>query len=359
MPRLRPLVALLPVLVAASLLAACADEDDGGGAASSAARSDTPRPTTEPSTTPAREDAPGAGLEVVPDVVAALQPSIVAILTDAGEGSGVVYTASGVVVTNDHVVDGAETIQVAFADGDRVQAEVVATDPRSDLAVLQAERDDLPAASFAEELPVVGELAIAMGNPLGFENSVTAGIISGLGRAIPGSAQLSPALVDLIQTDAAISPGNSGGALVDGDGRVVGINVAYIPPNTAGAVSIGFAIPSPTVLDVVTQLLDDGEVRYPFLGITPLPLTPEIAERLDLGTEEGVIVQSVVDGGPADDGGLQPGDLLVSLGEQPVRGVEEFLAELRDYVPGDEVTVEVLRDGDREQFQVRLDERPD
>jgi len=198
-----------------------------------------------------------------------------------------------------------------------------------------------------------------MGNPLGFENSVTAGIISGLGRAIPGSAQLSPALVDLIQTDAAISPGNSGGALVDGDGRVVGINVAYIPPNTAGAVSIGFAIPSPTVLDVVTQLLDDGEVRYPFLGITPLPLTPEIAERLDLSTEEGVIVQSVVDGGPADDGGLQPGDLLVSLGEQPVRGVEEFLAELRDYVPGDEVTVEVLRDGDREQFQVRLDERPD
>ena len=200
---------------------------------------------------------------------------------------------------------------------------------------------------------------MAMGNPLGFENSVTAGIISGLHRAIPGSASENPALVDLVQTDAPISPGNSGGALLDAGGEVVGINVAYIPPGETGAVSIGFAIPSPTVVDVVDQLLDTGEVRYPFLGVTPQAVTPQIAERLDLGTEEGVIVQSVVPGGPADDAGMEPGDVIVGLDERPVRTVEDFLVELREFAPGDEVTVEVVRDGDRQSFDLRLSERPD
>jgi S1-C subfamily serine protease len=270
-----------------------------------------------------------------------------------------VYAADGTVVTNAHVVEGADAVRVAFVDGERVDAEVEASDPRSDLAVLRVERDDLPVPSFAAELPAVGELAVAMGNPLGFENTVTAGIISGLHRAIPGSAARTPALVDLVQTDAAISPGNSGGALIDAGGEVVGINVAYIPPGETGAVSIGFAIPSPTVVDVVEQLLDTGEVRYPFLGITPQAITPEIAERLDLGTEEGVIVQEVVGGGPADDAGIEPGDVIVSLGGEPVRTVEEFLADLRGFDPGDDVPVEVLRDGDRRSVDVTLAERPE
>jgi serine protease DegQ len=295
----------------------------------------------------------------IPDLVRQLQPSVVAVLTDEGEGSGVVYAADGTVVTNAHVVAGADAVQVAFVDGERVDAEVRASDPRSDLAVLRVERDDLPVPSFAQELPAVGELAVAMGNPLGFENTVTAGIISGLHRAIPGSAARTPALVDLVQTDAPISPGNSGGALIGRAGEVVGINVAYIPPGETGAVSIGFAIPSPTVVDVVDQLLDTGEVRYPFLGITPQAITPEIAERLDLGTEEGVIVQSVVEGGPADDAGIEPGDVIVSFAGEPVRTVEEFLADLRRFDPGDEVAVEILRDADRRTVDLTLAERPE
>jgi S1-C subfamily serine protease len=354
-------IALLVPL--AALAIACGSDD---GAAGDDERRTTTTTTAPPSTAPDRstpeepEDIrPTGDPELIPALVRELQPSVVAVLTDAGEGSGVVYSGDGTVVTNDHVVAGADEVQVAFVDGERVDAEVEATDPRSDLAVLRVERDGLPAAPFARELPAVGELAVAMGNPLGFENSVTAGIISGLHRAIPGSAARTPALVDLVQTDAPISPGNSGGALLDARGQVVGINVAYIPPGETGAVSIGFAIPSPTVVDVVEQLLTEGEVRYPFLGVTPQAITPQIADRLDLGTDEGVIVQSVVGGGPADDAGIDSGDVIVRLGEQPVRTVEDFLVELRDYEPDDELAVEVVRDGDRRSFDVRLSERPD
>jgi S1-C subfamily serine protease len=198
-----------------------------------------------------------------------------------------------------------------------------------------------------------------MGNPFGFENSVTAGIISGLHRSIPGSAESNPGLVDLVQTDAPISPGNSGGALIGADGEVVGINVAYIPPQETGAVSIGFAIPSIVATDVVDQLLDRGSVRHPFLGVTPQSVTPQIADRLDLGTDEGVIVQSVVRGGPADDAGLEPGDVIVRFGDDPVRSVEDFLVALRNHDPGETVPVEVVRDGDTRSFDVRLTERPD
>jgi S1-C subfamily serine protease len=341
------------------VLAACGDDDAAGD------DRDRERTTTT-LRAPDRSvpEAPGDIRELpdggsIPDLVRALQPSVVAVLTDEGEGSGVVYAADGTVVTNAHVVEGTDALQVAFVDGERVPAEVEASDPRSDLAVLRVERDDLPVPPFADELPAVGELAVAMGNPLGFENTVTAGIISGLHRAIPGSAARTPALIDLVQTDAAISPGNSGGALIDAAGEVVGINVAYIPPGETGAVSIGFAIPSPTVVDVVEQLLDTGEVRYPFLGITPQAITPEIAEQLDLGAEEGVIVQEVVNGGPADDAGVEPGDVIVSLDGEPVRTVEEFLADLRGYDPGDEVGIDVLRDGDRRAVDVTLAERPD
>lgn len=188
----------------------------------------TPRPATA-----------GRGLDAVPDVVREVQPSVVAISAKGvnrrqGEGSGVIYQSEGLIVTNGHVVAGAAALEVAFADGQRAPAQVVASDQRSDIAVLRTERKALPEARFSERLPVVGELAIAMGNPMGFENTVTVGVVSGLARSIPGSAASSPALVDLIQTDAPISPGNSGGPLVNGDGTVLGINVAYIPPRRPG-----------------------------------------------------------------------------------------------------------------------------
>ncbi len=269
-----------------------------------------------------------------------------------------IYGNEGLIVTNEHVVAGAAAVEVGFADGQRSPAVVVAADPRSDLAVLRPERKGLPAASFSDRLPVVGEMAVAMGNPLGFENSVTAGVVSGLGRGIPGSAASTPALVDLIQTDAAISPGNSGGPLLNGDGTVIGINVAYLPPQTVGAVSIGFAIPAATVTDVVTQLLDKGRVRYAFLGITPGPLTDRIATTLGLERREGVVVLAVTDGSPASRSGLLPGDLITSLAGQKVEGVEQLLARLRGLEPGQEIEMVVFRQGQEQKLKVRLGERP-
>jgi serine protease DegQ len=353
-----PWRAFAAAVVALGLVAACGS-DEGSAEDEDERTTTTTTPPSPDRSTPERpgDIQPIEDLDLIPRLVRQLQPSVVAVLTDEGEGSGVVYAEDGTVVTNNHVVAGADNVRVAFADGERVAAEVRASDPRSDLAVLRVERDDLPPARFADELPDVGELAVAMGNPLGFENSVTAGIISGLHRAVPGGQDT--ALVDLLQTDAPISPGNSGGALVDADGEVVGINSAYLPPGQSGAVSIGFAIPSITVVDVVDQLLETGEVHYSFLGVTPQPVTPEIADRLDLGTDEGVIVESVVADGPADDAGIEEGDVVVRLDDQPVRSIEDFLVELREHDPGDEVTVAVVRDDDERSFDVVLAERPE
>ncbi len=293
----------------------------------------------------------------IPDIVARVQPSVVAVLTDGGQGSGVVWNSDGVVVTNDHVVARARRVEVAFADGQRAAAQIVARDPQTDLAVVRASRSSLPAAAFAEDLPRVGELAIAMGNPLGFENTVTAGIISGLGRAIPGAAQDAPALVDLIQTDAAISPGNSGGALVGPQGQVVGINVAYIPP-AAGAESLGFAIPAPTVRHVVAQLLENGRVRHAFFGIAPGTLTPEIAQRFDLRESRGVLVLEVTPNSPAAGAGIRPGDVLLRAGDRQLDAVEDFLGALRTRSPGDNLEVTLARGGNQQTVTVRLGERP-
>ena len=334
---------LLPVLVALTVaLAACSDDSATPQAATTSA-------------------AGGAGVAAeaspIPDVVARVQPSVVAILADQGQGSGVVWNSDGVIVTNHHVVAGARRVEVAFADGQRVAGQIVATDPQTDLAVVRASRSSLPPATFADTLPRVGELAIAMGNPLGFENTVTAGIISGLGRAIPGAAREAPALIDLVQTDAAISPGNSGGALVAADGRVVGINVAYIPP-TVGAESLGFAIPAPTVRHVVTQLLENGRARHAFFGVRPAPLTPEIAQRFSLRQTRGVLVLEVTPGSPAANAGIRPGDVLVRAGDRQLDTVEDFLGVLRARSPGDSLQVMVARGGNEQAVTVRLGERP-
>ncbi len=203
---------------------------------------------------------PSGAFGQIPNVVSKTQTSVVTIITSKGLGSGVVWSADGIVVTNEHVINGSKRVEVAFADGRRVSGTVRAADAVTDLAVVQAEREGLPPATFQKELPRVGDLAIAIGSPLGFENTVTAGIISGLHREIPGSAQQTQSLVDLIQTDAAISPGNSGGAVVNGNGQVVGISEAFIPPSE-GAVSIGFAIPAETAVNVVGQLLENGRAR--------------------------------------------------------------------------------------------------
>ncbi|MGH3103710.1 MAG: S1C family serine protease [Gaiellaceae bacterium] len=349
LPRRLALAAL-----AALTLGGCSGGDGGGDEQAAPLRV---------TTTVTRTQAGGGGAPAgdvfarIPAVVDGVEPSIVAIARPDGEGSGVIWDDEGVIVTNNHVIEGATELEVVLASGARLPAAVLATDPLSDLAVLRVDREGLPAAEFAEQLPRVGELAIAMGNPLGFEQTVTAGIVSALHRSIPSGGR-TPALVDLIQTDAAISPGNSGGALVDADGRVIGINVAYLPPQESGAVSIGFAIPAPTAVSVVRQLLESGRVERAFLGITPIQVTAELAEQFDLGVEEGVAVESAQPGSAAARGGMRGGDVIVSMDGRAIPTVEDLFAVLRRRKPGDEVSVTVLRDGERRRLEVTLDERP-
>ena len=278
---------------------------------------------------------------------------MVTIFTDGGLGSGVVYSADGLILTNEHVVRGNTDVEVAFADGRRVAGTVRATDAISDLALVEAKRTGLPVAKFQSELPRIGELAVVIGSPLGFENTATAGIISGLHREIPGSAASSQSLVDLIQTDAAISPGNSGGALVNGRGEVIGISEAYIPPQ-AGAVALGFAIPAATAVKVADQLREDGTADHAFIGLTLGEITPQIAERLGLPDTRGALALAVPDGGPAARAGIRPGDVLVKLDGAELASPEDLLAALRSRSPGQTVTVEFRRESGSQEVKVQL-----
>ena len=346
---------ILLTLLLSSLLIGCAEDDVA----------DTAEPTPEAAATATADGAePAGGVDPgqaanVPQLVDRVHPSIVTITARGargeGEGSGVIWDADGTIVTNNHVVEGAQDVGVALASGKRLDARIRATDPLTDLAVLEVDADDLPAARFADELPLVGEPVLAVGNPLGFEGTVTSGIVSGLHRAIP-SGGTTPALVDLIQTDAAISPGNSGGALIDYEGRVVGVNVAYLPP-AGGAVSIGFAIPSPTVTDVVEDLLEDGRAEHSYLGVSLTELTPEIAERFDIAARSGAIVSTVEAGSPADRAGVQPGDVITTIAGREVQAVEDVFGALRRNMPGETVEFEVLRDERTEQLEARLGRR--
>lgn len=259
------------VAISLAVLVACSGDGDSDGTVS--------LPVITAASAPPQHNRVGSTVDI-PAIVRNVQPSVVAVLAQRGEGSGVIYRADGLILTNHHVVADAGALAVGFADGTRTPARIVASDRLSDLAVIAVDRTDLPAATFATRLPEPGELAIAIGNPLGLENTVTAGIISGLSRTLPGAGG-GPTLTDLLQTDAAISPGNSGGALVGGSSEIVGINVAYLPPSV-GSVSIGFAIPASRAADVAEQLITLGRVRHPFIGLRSAPLTPAIAAQLDV-----------------------------------------------------------------------------
>jgi S1-C subfamily serine protease len=346
---------LLLILSATLTLSLIACSDDDGSQDSSGEEGGA---SASPEAAPSTSNASGtgslpAGLSGVVDEV---RPSVVSILRDGGEGSGVIWDDQGHVITNNHVVEGASQVQVVLTSGERLPATIVGTDPLTDLAVLEVERTDLPEATFVDELPPVGEFVLAIGNPLGFENSVTFGIVSGHHRAIP-SGGTTPALVDLLQTDAAISPGNSGGALVDTTGEVVGINVAYIPPQES-AVALGFAIPATTVVDVVEQLLEDGTVEHAFLGIEPRPVTPAVASQLGLGVDEGVFVFGLSPGGAAEEAGIEPGDVITEFDGKEVTSIEDLYAALRSTAPNQTVDVTVLRQGSEQTLEVTLQDRP-
>ncbi len=305
---------------------------------------------------PAQPESPGAALSIT-QIVEDVAPSVVTIFTDGGLGSGVVYSEDGLILTNEHVIRGNTEVEVGFADGQRVAGTVKATDPVTDLALVQAERTGLPKPTYQAALPKVGEGAVVLGSPLGFENTATAGIISGLHRSIPGSAQDSLSLVDLIQTDAPISPGNSGGAVLNMRGEVVGISEAYIPPSS-GAVALGFAIPAATAVEVAEELLADGTAQHAYLGLTPGELTQQIAEQLGIDVAAGVVVLSVAGEGPAGRAGIRPGDVLESMEGVQLDVPEKLLAELRTRNPGDAVGFKVRRGGESLDIKVELAERP-
>jgi serine protease Do len=326
---------VLPVLLcataAAAPLAACTATDPSAPPAASATPVPPPQPQPQPVTNA--------------DIVERVEPSVVTVRTGAGLGSGVVFRPD-VVLTNQHVVEDAHDVTIDFADGTSAPGTVLATDAITDLAVVRSSRGGLPAADFRQDLPRPGDPVLAIGSPLGFENTVTAGIVSGVDREIPDSAAQGRALVDLIQVDAPISPGNSGGALLDGSDRIIGINEAYLPPST-GAVSLGFAIPAATAVDIAGQLLATGQATHPFLGLSIGRLTASIRERLGVTADGGALVLAVEPGGPADAAGLRSGDVVVRFADHDVATVEDLLGALRGTQPGQQVPVEVARGADR------------
>jgi serine protease DegQ len=334
----------------------------GGGCSLTDDDEDTPAAGGETTTATGERTATTADVDFgdIPTMIDRVAPSVVTVLVEGaqgeGSGSGVIWDPQGRIVTNNHVVEGAGEVEVALVSGARLPARIVGTDPRTDLAVLDVDRNELPEAEFAEGLPRVGELAIALGSPLGLENSASAGIVSALHRDLP-SGGTTPALVDLLQTDAAISPGNSGGALVNADGVVIGVNVAYLPPE-ARAVSIGFAIPATVVRDVVPQLIEDGEAEHAYLGVVPRPVTEEINESFGLGVDEGALVLSVSEGSPAARAGLREGDVMVELDGEPIRTVEDLFAAIRQRDPGQTVELTIVREDNRRTLQVALGRLP-
>lgn len=279
-------------------------------------------------------------------VVQQVAPSVVTIRTGQSVGSGVVYKRK-VLVTNEHVVTGSAEVTVDYADGSESGATVIAADPATDVAVLRADRADVVPAEFATDLPSQGAWVLAIGSPLGLQNSVTAGIVAGLHRALG----VNPS--DLIQTDAPISPGNSGGALVDTHGQVVGLNQAHVPPQT-GAESLGFAIPTATVVDVADRLLAGEKVTHVYLGVSVGELTDDIRKSLGVEAHGGALVLGVEPDSPAAKAGIQPGDVIVRLGDALVSDVGGLFTALRDRFPGDRVTVVVIRHGERVDARVTL-----
>ena len=354
------------VLVGCSQRQPASQRNGGDHAAKAAPQTSSQAPPRAPSRIPTDEPVAVVAAQVGPSVVQinvrAVQRTPFGTRRGEGIGSGVIYRPDGYVITNNHVVEDATKVSVAFADGTTESASVVGTDPNTEIAVLKVNRDDLPAAAFNENPPIVGQLAVAIGSPSGFESTVTAGIVSGVGREFPpeltGGGPEAQALVDLIQTDAAISPGNSGGALADRDGRIIGINVAYLPPQQTGAENLGFAIPSDTAVSVADQLIDTGEVSTAYLGVRTTDLSPEEASNFDLPVDSGALVEQVLPGSAASDAGVLKGDIITALGDARVEGYGDLLGALRDYAPGDTVTLTVFRDSDETDLEVTLGERP-
>jgi serine protease DegQ len=272
----------------------------------------------------------------------------------SGLGSGVIATRDGYVLTNNHVVQAADEIAVALTDGRRLPAKLVGADPETDLAVLRVEGKDLPAITFGRsEALTVGDVVLAIGNPFDVGQTVTMGIVSALGRNNLGINRYE----NFIQTDAAINQGNSGGALIDTRGTLVGINTA-IYSRTGGSVGIGFAIPTTIITDVMDQLIKNGRVVRGYFGIEPEDISAEVAEALKLPRAQGVFVRGVMPDQPAGKAGMLPGDIILSINDTPVSGTPAMLTQIARLTPGSNARVLVLRQSKEVPLTVTVGERP-
>jgi S1-C subfamily serine protease len=266
-----------------------------------------------------------------------------------GSGSGFVVTPDGFVLTNSHVVSGAKRITVALLDGERATAQLVGDDPDTDLAVVRIDAPHLTALSFADSSALrVGQLAIAVGNPYGFDCTVTAGVVSALGRSL--RTKSGHLVDDVIQTDAALNPGNSGGPLVDADGRVIGVNTAMIMP----AQGICFAIAGNTAAFVMGKLIHEGRIQRAYLGVAgqSVPLHRRVVRYHDLPKESGVFVVSVEPASPAAHAGLRDGDLIVAYGETPVGGIDDLHRLLTEEQAGVGADLTIIRDLKKQTLRV-------
>jgi Do/DeqQ family serine protease len=343
-----------------------------------------PLPVAAPpaDTTSAPPAAPGRGMSLH-DAVARATPSVVNIFTSKevprspllndplfrrffgeqfGEeaqratnlGSGVIVSAAGYILTNHHVVEAADEIEVALPDGKKLLAKVVGNDPETDLAVLRVNADKLPAITFGKSEQLrVGDTVLAIGNPFGVGQTVTSGIVSALGRAGLGISTFE----NFIQTDAAINPGNSGGALVDAQGNLVGINTA-IYTRTGFAMGVGFATPVSTAKMVMEQIIKSGSVTRGWIGVELQQITPAIAESFRLGDTRGVLVAGVLRGGPSDKAGVKPGDILTAVNGTPVADPQGMLNAVAALQPGSSARLSLRRQSQALEVTVTVGRRP-
>jgi len=269
-------------------------------------------------------------------------------------GSGVIVSSKGYILTNHHVVEAADEIEVALGDGKKLKAKAVGSDPETDIAVLRVEGGVVQAITFGDADALrVGDVVLAIGNPFGFGQTVTMGIVSALGRNQLGINTFE----NFIQTDAAINPGNSGGALIDTAGNLVGINTA-IYSSSGVSLGIGFAIPASSAKNIMEQIIQTGGVTRGWIGVEAREITPEMGESFRLGTTTGVLIEGVLRGGPAERAGLKPGDVLIAIEGKPVKDPNSMLNLVAALVPGKPASVRLRRDNKDVDLQVAVGKRP-
>ncbi len=282
-------------------------------------------------------------------------------LLPAGSGTGFIISEDGYIVTNWHVVTGGEEFEVTFADGTSVAAELVGADEISDLAVVRVDTDETPVPAVVafgdSEILLPGQSVIAIGSPLGaFENTVTEGIVSATNRDFPGNTG-SQLYTNLIQHDAAINPGNSGGPLFNLSGEVIGVNTLGIPAVQGQPIQgLFFAIPSNEVNRVTQEIIAEGQVTYPYLGVNVVSLSPGLAAQADLSVDYGGYITNVVAGDPAAEAGIEPDDIIIAINGTPIDATNTFTETLYAQEPGATVMITVLRDGDEQEIEVTLGE---